>query len=52
MLAMKAPYHLSHVSSPFCFSYFGDGVLLYALGGLDHDSPIYASHVVRMTGTC
>jgi hypothetical protein len=26
-LAKQVLYHLSHTSSPFCSSYFGDGVL-------------------------
>jgi hypothetical protein len=25
MLAKQVLYHLSHISSPFCYGYFGDG---------------------------
>jgi hypothetical protein len=51
MLAMLALYYLSQTSSLlffiylfFCFGDFGDGVLLLAGAGLDHESSIYAFH--------
>jgi hypothetical protein len=37
---LRALYHLSHTSSPFCSGYLGDGVLLFAQAGLDGDPHI------------
>jgi hypothetical protein len=36
--------------SPFCFNYFSNKVLPYALAGWDHHLPIYASCLAGMTG--
>jgi hypothetical protein len=40
VLTRQALYLLSHASSPFCSSYFGDRVSLFAQVGLDSDPPI------------
>jgi hypothetical protein len=36
---------LNTYTSPFCFSYFGDEILLFTQASLDHDLSIYASSV-------
>jgi hypothetical protein len=47
-----AHYPLGHSGNPFCFSYFWDRVLLYALAGLDPNPPICASDRAGITGMC
>jgi hypothetical protein len=45
MLAREIFYHLSHVPSPFCFSYFSDRVSCFRLGlTLGQDPPHCVSH--------
>jgi hypothetical protein len=50
--AKQVLYHLSHTSSPFCFSYFGDGVLWTICMGWPQTAilPISDSQVARITG--
>jgi hypothetical protein len=39
VLAEQVLYHLSHVTRPFCFSYFSDRVLFYLFINFCHDPP-------------
>jgi hypothetical protein len=40
-------HHLSHVPSPFCYRI---GSYVFAQASLDHNLPIYTSHIASMTG--
>jgi hypothetical protein len=51
--ALQALNQFSHAPpSPFCFSYFGDRVSIYAQAIQNHGPPIYASHVNGTIGVC
>jgi hypothetical protein len=43
VLARQVLYHLSYLTSPFCFGYFGDKVSLYPWGSQDWDRLVCAS---------
>jgi hypothetical protein len=45
-------YHLSHIPSLFCLNYFSGSVLCFCSDWPRLPSPIYAPHVVRITGMC
>jgi hypothetical protein len=48
MLTRQMFYHMSSVL--FALVIFGIGSYIYAPGSMDHNPPIYTSHIAGMTG--